>query len=91
MTSDPSPAEKPRRVSRWDRPKPPHDWRWVVGGVGKVLIVTGLLMFAFVAYQLWGTGIEYAQAQSRLDNELEELLAAPPPTAAPGAGHHRRG
>ena len=64
-----------------DRPKPPHDWRWVVGGIGKVLIVTGLLMFAFVAYQLWGTGIEYAQAQSRLDNELEELLAGPPPTS----------
>jgi sortase A len=84
-------AEKPRRVSRWDRPPPPHDWRWVVGGIGKVLIVTGLLMFAFVAYQLWGTGIEYAQAQSRLDNEFEELItstvttttAAPETTPAP--------
>jgi sortase A len=67
-------ASKPRRPSRWDRPPPPHDWRWVVGGIGKVLIVTGLLMFAFVAYQLWGTGIEYAQAQNRLDDQFEELL-----------------
>jgi sortase A len=73
---------KPARVSRWDRPPPPHDWRWVVGGIGKVLIVTGLLMFAFVAYQLWGTGIEYAQAQNQLDDQFEELLAAAPTTTA---------
>jgi sortase A len=80
------PASEPERVSRWDRPPPPHDWRWVVSGIGKVLIVLGLLMFAFVAYQLWGTGIEYAQAQNRLDDEFEELLAgttttAPTPTS----------
>jgi sortase A len=75
---DPPPS---RRVSRWDRPPPPHDWRWVVGGIGKVLIVTGLLMFAFVAYQLWGTGIEYAQAQSDLDDQFEELLASTPAPA----------
>jgi sortase A len=81
------------RVSRWYRPPPPHDWRWVVGGIGKALIVTGLLMFAFVAYQLWGTGIEYAQAQNQLEDDFDELLAAvptvaptteaPAPTAAP--------
>jgi sortase A len=75
------PASETKRVSRWDRPPPPHDWRWVVSGVGKVLIVLGLLMFAFVAYQLWGTGIEYAQAQNRLDDEFEELLAAPTSTS----------
>jgi sortase A len=32
-------------------------------------------MFGFVAYQLWGTGIEYARAQDRLENDFEELLA----------------
>ncbi len=73
---------KPKRVSRWDRPPPPHDWRWVVGGIGKVLIVTGVLMFAFVAYQLWGTGIEYAQAQNDLDTQFEELLASAPTTTS---------
>ena len=31
-------------------------------------------MFGFVAYQLWGTGIEYAQAQDRAENQFEELL-----------------
>ncbi len=48
----------------------------MVGGIGKVLIATGLLMFAFVAYQLWGTGLEYAQAQDRLEHDFDELLAA---------------
>jgi sortase A len=47
----------------------------VVGGIGRVLIATGLLMFAFVAYQLWGTGLEYAQAQNRLENDFDQLLA----------------
>ena len=54
----------------------------MVGGIGKVLIVTGLLMFGFVAYQLWGTGIEYAQAQNQLDDQFDELLAAAPTTTA---------
>lgn len=36
-------------------------------------------MFGFVAYQLWGTGIENARAQNRLENDFEELLAAAPP------------
>ncbi len=40
-----------------------------------MLISVGLLMFAFVGYQLYGTGIQTAQAQNRLENEFEELLA----------------
>lgn len=83
-----------RRDARWGHPPPPHDWRYVVGTVGKVLIATGLLMFGFVAYQLWGTGLEYSQAQNRLDDELAELFAPPaedqapadlPPTTSPDA------
>jgi sortase A len=78
------PAPRPPRVRKFDRPPPPHDWRWWVGGIGKTLIATGLLLFGFVAYQLWGTGIETARAQNSLENEFEELLAGTPPaTAAP--------
>ena len=78
------------RVSRWDRPPQPRDWRYWVGGLGKVLIVSGLLMFGFVGYQLWGTGIETARAQRALEDEFEELVAsyqeqAPPETAPPTA------
>jgi sortase A len=62
-------------TSRWDRPPPPHDWRWVVGTIGKVLIAIGILLFGFVAYQLWGTGIEYRQSQDALADDFAELLA----------------
>ena len=92
-------SEKPpashEKVSHWDRPKPPHDWRWVIGGIGRTLITLGLLMFAFVAYQLWGTGIQTAQAQRTLSREFDEMIADIEPTstiattttelAAPGA------
>jgi sortase A len=78
---DPEPAgHEPgdhKRVSHWDRPKPPHDWRWVVGGIGRTLITLGLLMFGFVAYQLWGTGIQTAQAQRQLVKDFDRLVGAP--------------
>jgi sortase A len=63
-----------QRVPYFERPAPPHDWRWVVGLTGKVFITLGLLMFAFVAYQLWGTGIQTAQAQNDLEDQFQELL-----------------
>jgi sortase A len=89
--SEPVVSDRKRRTNRFDRPKEPHDWRWAVGNLGRILIAIGLLMFAFVSYQLWGTGIQTAQAQNRLENEFEDLLGsttsvpvttttAPPPT-----------
>jgi sortase A len=82
-------SEKPPashdKVSHWDRPKPPHDWRWVIGGIGRTLITLGLLMFAFVAYQLWGTGIQTAQAQRTLSRDFDKLISntEPATTAVP--------
>jgi sortase A len=54
----------------------------VVAGIGRVLIATGLVMFGFVAYQLWGTAIEYHQSQDRLAEEFDQLLAATTTSAA---------
>ncbi len=71
-----------RRVSKWEHP-PPKDWRWWVSGLGKTLIATGLLMFAFVAYQLWGTAIETARAQRALEDDFATLLAETPPAPDP--------
>jgi len=71
------------RVRKWDRPPPPHDWRWYVGNVGKTLIAVGLLMFSFVGYQLYGTGIETAAAQRGLEDEFEDQLAQSDPIEAP--------
>jgi sortase A len=69
--ADPAPGP---RLGKFDRPSPPRDWRFWVGGFGKVLIATGLLMFGFVGYQLWGTGIETARAQNALESEFTALL-----------------
>ena len=62
---------------RWEDPVP-KDWRWFVGGLGKCLITLGLLIFGFVAYQLWGTGIQYSQRQKNLGRELAQQFDAAP-------------
>lgn len=75
-----------KRISRWDRPKEPHDWRWVVGHIGRALITIGLMMFGFVAYQLWGTGIQTARAQDQLKSQFQDQLTGlgiTPDTIAP--------
>ncbi len=45
-----------------------------LGAIGRFCIGLGLLTLLFVAYQLWGTGILTAQAQSGLENDFESLL-----------------
>ena len=52
----------------------------IVGLIGKTFIVAGLLLLGLVAYQLWGTGIETQRAQSKLRDQFEELISAPPTT-----------
>jgi sortase A len=49
--------------------------RTVIRAVGRVLITVGLLILLFVAYQLWGTGIWEARAQSDLEDKFERDLA----------------
>lgn len=50
--------------------------RRVVGGVGRTLITTGVLLLLFVGYQLWGTGIATARSQDQLGSAVEAQLAA---------------
>ncbi len=47
----------------------------IVGVVGKVLMAAGVLILLFVVYQLWGTGLHEAKAQSQLDQQFSALLA----------------
>lgn len=53
----------------------------VVGWFGRVLLATGVLVLAFVAFQLWGTGLHEAQAQNDLTAQFDALLAARSSTA----------
>jgi sortase A len=45
-----------------------------LGALGRTLISVGALLLLFVVYQLWGTGIHEARAQSNLTEEFEALL-----------------
>jgi sortase A len=56
-------------------------WRTVVRRSGQVLLAAGLLVFLFIAYELWGTSFWTHRAQSSLRHELRQKLAALP---APG-------
>lgn len=60
-------------------------WRSIVGGTGRTFIASGLLLFGFVAYQLWGTGIQQARSQDRLDDRFAELLATSAGTSSSAA------
>jgi sortase A len=55
----------------------------ILGGLGRVLVTAGALILLFVAYQLWGTNIHTARAQSSLTSEFEDVLATVPSTTAP--------
>ncbi len=42
----------------------------VIGAIGRVLIGTGLVLLAFVAFQLWGTGLEESAGQDQLSESF---------------------
>lgn len=64
-------APSPGRESRLNR---------ILDVVGRTLITTGLLLLAFVAYQLWGTGIQQAQSQKSLAKQYSFLYPNRPST-----------
>jgi sortase A len=46
----------------------------VLGALGRSCITVGTLLLLFVAYQLWGTGIREAQAQTKITKEFHKTL-----------------
>jgi len=53
----------------------------ILGSIGRFFITTGIVILLFVAYQLWGTGIQEAAAQGDLGNDFDELLDSVDPLA----------
>lgn len=41
-----------------------------LGGIGRSMVVAGCFILGFVAYQLWGTGLQTSQSQKELTSEL---------------------
>ncbi len=60
-----------------------RDWRWALGIIGRSFIVLGLLILAFVAYQLWGTSIEFRSNQSELAKDFRRAVDSVTTTTAP--------
>ncbi len=48
--------------------------RRAVAALGRLLVILGLLTLMFVAFELWGTGIFTARAQTHLKNEFKQQL-----------------
>ena len=46
-----------------------------LGGLGRFLIGLGIVILAFAAFQLWGTGFQESRAQSNLESEFSQKLA----------------
>jgi sortase A len=65
--------------------------RRAIAGIGRALVTVGILILLFVVYQLWGTGIFTARAQSRLKKDFRQEIQQAEnetvrsrPTAKPG-------
>ena len=56
----------------------------LLDAVGRALITGGLLLLAFTAYQLWGTGIEQARSQRALERQFETAAVVTATTQQPG-------
>lgn len=58
-----------------------------MGAVGRMMIRAGVLILLFVAYQLWGTGLQTDRAQNTLGDQFrasqEQVGTIPSPTTAP--------
>jgi sortase A len=48
--------------------------RRTIAAIGRALVTIGLLILLFVTYELWGTGIFTARAQTRLKHQFEQQL-----------------
>jgi sortase A len=56
------------------------DVRRIVAGIGRTCIAAGVLILAFVAYQLWGTGLAESRSQDRLRSDFLDALETPTST-----------
>jgi sortase A len=67
-----------------DRPRPAAVVRAAFAGLGELFITAGLVLFLFMAWQLWWTDVTVAPAQAATTNSLERQWAKDP-NQAPGA------
>jgi sortase A len=58
--------------------------RTIISGLGQLLITAGVVIFLFIGYELWFTGIYTHQQQASAAKKIEQTFAAAnPPSGAP--------
>jgi sortase A len=60
--------------------------RAVVGVIGELAVTLGILLLAFVAWQLWWTDLEATRAQAQAVTRIEQDFAAPVSPGDPALG-----
>ena len=66
------------------KPQKPSAVALIAGGVGELLLTAGVVVLLFVVYTLWGTGIQTANAQDDLRDQLVlDVPSDPTASAAP--------
>lgn len=81
VTEPAPPSRRDARVRRGGRVR--HTVYGVIGVIGEILITLGVLLFAFLVWQLWWTDVVGNRAQAEI---VRELPFEPVPTATPTAG-----
>lgn len=64
-------AQQMRRSVRYARPRGRGPVGKAVGVLGELLLTAGVLILLYVAYVLWGTGIQTERAQDELREQIE--------------------
>jgi sortase A len=68
------------------RPRTPGDVvRMVISGLGQLLITAGVIIFLFVGYELWFTGLYTHAQQQTAEKAIQRTFAAANPPAAGAA------
>ncbi|TDE09483.1 class E sortase [Jiangella asiatica] len=74
----------PRHAQRRVRRAPRRSaFAVAVGALGELMLTAGALVLLFVVYMLWGTGLQTAQAQDDLEDELSSRWGQLAPEAPP--------
>ncbi|MEM9519740.1 MAG: sortase [Actinomycetota bacterium] len=73
QAAGPASASGGRPTSRDDHDVVPRA-AVVLGAVGRALILTGVIVFLFIAFQLWGTNLQEARAQDGLRDDFSARL-----------------
>jgi len=56
----------------------------ILNWVGRTMVISGCFILGFVAYQLWGTGVQTSRSQNELTDSFGQIAAGPDVVAPKG-------